>query len=458
MNKVGWHTQWIPPWCREVVNGPFKTINPPDGLDLPGATFIVGRTMVDDRESDRLVLAGAVGADEWFIRHLNMYKTRPMVDAWEGPNEPGSITRWVFDANFIKALDTFTVRFCQLMHEHGKKVVGHNFSVGCPQLHMWKHLEKSLAVVDYLGLHEYCAPYMDYEEWDEQQQWGRWWTLRYKKVVQILKDLGYRVPQIVIGECGIDGGVRTKANNPTRPEVGWQGYIPKGVDGEQWYLEQLAWYDRMISADPIVKSAHVFTSGWYSPWESFNVGESLSRKMAAYDIGSVIPVPIPAPPVPVPDYTPKVHHVEYKIPRHPTKRYPTRRMKDITQIVIHHTGVMQRPKNNLKHIRSVARYHISKWDWAGIGYHYVVAANGDLFRTNRRGVISNHAGPANPYSVGVCFMGRFDKKVKYSDLTPTPEQIKTFRWLQERLKLPAVPHKDIMQTACPGKDWYDEIL
>ena len=55
-------------------------------------------------------------------------------------------------------------------------------------------------------------------------------------------------------------------------------------------------------------------------------------------------------------------------------------------------------------------------------------------------------------------MGRFDKKVAYSDAKPTKEQMDSLRWLIGRLKKEVLPHKAVVDTLCPGKDWYDEIL
>ena len=133
---------------------------------------------------------------------------------------------------------------------------------------------------------------------------------------------------------------------------------------------------------------------------------------------------------------------------HPTKRYTTRALEDITTLTIHHTvSPPDRP------IESIAAYHVSK-DWPGIGYHFVIKAGGLIYQTNQLEAVSYHAGPGNHYSVGIALQGDF------TNGQPPHPQIQAAAWLvgelQDRLgDLFVLPHRLMTgaATACPGATW-----
>lgn len=74
-------------------------------------------------------------------------------------------------------------------------------------------------------------------------------------------------------------------------------------------------------------------------------------------------------------------------------------------IVIHHTEML--PPHS---VECVHRWHQEK-GWAGIGYHYYIRRNGDIFQSRPRDTQGAHVkveGHAyNSESVGVCFEGDF---------------------------------------------------
>ena len=106
--------------------------------------------------------------------------------------------------------------------------------------------------------------------------------------------------------------------------------------------------------------------------------------------------------------------------------------------------------------KPIASYHVRRHEWPGIGYHFVVAEDGTLYQTNALETKSYHAVEANPYGVGICFLGNFTKK------TPPPAQVQAgahlVAWLLGELNLPndrIRGHKELMGTACPGKQWLE---
>ena len=146
---------------------------------------------------------------------------------------------------------------------------------------------------------------------------------------------------------------------------------------------------------------------------------------------------------------PPIKDVIEALPRHETEEYETRTLEDITTVVIHHSAVPASVGPT-----KIAAYHVSRHDWPGIGYHFVVAEDGTLYQTNALETKSYHAVQANAYGVGICFLGNF------TDTPPPPAQIQAgahlVAWLMGELNLPISSvrgHKELMGTACPGKQW-----
>ena len=94
--------------------------------------------------------------------------------------------------------------------------------------------------------------------------------------------------------------------------------------------------------------------------------------------------------------------------------------------------------------------------WPVIGYHYIIDADGHIYRTNMPQVASYHSGDrdTNLESFGICLLGDF------RTYDPTPAQLDSCRWLVGQLGVTEVlPHQAVVQTACPGRwgRWRREI-
>jgi N-acetyl-anhydromuramyl-L-alanine amidase AmpD len=162
-----------------------------------------------------------------------------------------------------------------------------------------------------------------------------------------------------------------------------------------------------------------------------------------------------APPVPQPEPVnvkisrPPIQDMVDRLAKHETKTYRTRSVSKIRELVVHHSAVA--PSAGPARI---AQYHVKNLDWPGIGYHYVVSDDGIVYETNRLTTVSNQSAGMNTRSVGICFLGNFNKK------SPPPAQIQSgahlLAWLMQELDLDldAVKgHREHMQTACPGHQW-----
>ncbi|HBG02091.1 MAG TPA: N-acetylmuramoyl-L-alanine amidase [Firmicutes bacterium] len=96
--------------------------------------------------------------------------------------------------------------------------------------------------------------------------------------------------------------------------------------------------------------------------------------------------------------------------------------------------------------------------WIGIGYHYVIRANGAIERGRPEDSIGSHAGPqGNGDSIGIVLTGNFEIGAPATaQVVALVELIKDLR--NRYGNLTVIGHKDVMATACPGRNFpWDEL-
>ncbi|HEY53764.1 MAG TPA: hypothetical protein G4N94_09935, partial [Caldilineae bacterium] len=164
---------------------------------------------------------------------------------------------------------------------------------------------------------------------------------------------------------------------------------------------------------------------------------------------------------------PEIIDVRATLPHHPTLPPYRNRTQPITKIIIHHTDT---PSNFT--VEQIAHYHVygtrpNKSQWPGIGYHYVIAADGSIYWCQNHETHSYHVGAANAYSLGVSLIGRFlrvgydGKPQAPADQLPTTAQLESasrlVAWLMGEVNVTdiaqVVGHKEVGQTTCPGDQW-----
>jgi N-acetyl-anhydromuramyl-L-alanine amidase AmpD len=177
-----------------------------------------------------------------------------------------------------------------------------------------------------------------------------------------------------------------------------------------------------------------------------------------------------------------------KLPTHPTLPPYTTRTRPITLIAVHHTDT---PTTHT--VQNIAHYHvfgvneisgkIFKEQWPGVGYHYIVAADGTIFHCQPDEIRSYQvSGEPNNYTVAVSLVGRFMRTDLKGDPHPPEKQEPTvaqiasaaqlIAWLMQKYNVPLPPqiengvvvtgvvgHRDIWEqtkkntTECPGDQW-----
>ena len=114
--------------------------------------------------------------------------------------------------------------------------------------------------------------------------------------------------------------------------------------------------------------------------------------------------------------------------------------------IIHHSASPDVPAS------TIHGWHLGQ-KWAGIGYHFVIRQNGVIERGRPEWALGVHAGPGNTDSIGICLAGNFEAG------KPTPAQMDALVWLLRDYlmpkygKLSVIGHRDVMQTACPGRNF-----
>ena len=105
----------------------------------------------------------------------------------------------------------------------------------------------------------------------------------------------------------------------------------------------------------------------------------------------------------------------------------------------------------------IHNHHKTANKWTGIGYHYYVRKDGSIWRGRPEGAIGAHTIGRNSTSIGICFEGNFETE------TMSAKQIAAGRELLSDIlqRYPGVKvsgHRDNDTTACPGKNFPEELL
>ena len=122
-----------------------------------------------------------------------------------------------------------------------------------------------------------------------------------------------------------------------------------------------------------------------------------------------------------------------------------------TRIVLHHSA--SDPSTTISDIH---RWHQGQ-GWSGIGYHYVIHSDGSIHRGRPEWARGSHAyqdsrHEANSNGIGICLAGNFQTG------KPTSAQMESVTWLIRDIwtrfpDIAIIGHKDVMPTACPGKNF-----
>ncbi|MCC8153131.1 MAG: N-acetylmuramoyl-L-alanine amidase [Tannerellaceae bacterium] len=134
-------------------------------------------------------------------------------------------------------------------------------------------------------------------------------------------------------------------------------------------------------------------------------------------------------------------------------------MRKINKIIIHCTAT---PEGRTVTVEDVDTWHRQR-GFNGIGYHYLIGLNGELWTGRNIEAVGAHCVGQNTNSIGVCYVGGLAKDGKTSKDTRTEKQKKTLQELvcELKMKYPAATlhgHKEFAAKDCPCFDVKKEFI
>ncbi|MDM0492789.1 N-acetylmuramoyl-L-alanine amidase [Clostridium perfringens] len=118
-------------------------------------------------------------------------------------------------------------------------------------------------------------------------------------------------------------------------------------------------------------------------------------------------------------------------------------------IILHHIEA-SRPGQTIP-VTDIDAWHKAN-TWAGIGYHFYITKNGDIFRGRPENAIGAHAKSHNVNTLGIAVEGKYE-----TETMPKAQEeavIKLGQYLRRKYKINTIlRHKDVNSTDCPGKNY-----
>ena len=131
--------------------------------------------------------------------------------------------------------------------------------------------------------------------------------------------------------------------------------------------------------------------------------------------------------------------------------YPLTRRRATTLLVLHHEA------GSGSTAQDIHRYHRYSNGWAGIAYHYYIRKDGSIYRGRPEGMIGGHCLGYNSTSIGICFEGNFESETMgQTQINAGWELIADI--LRRYPGISVRRHKDLNQTACPGRNFPFDVL
>lgn len=285
---------------------------------LPDA-FLIGRLVVTPSEQDEFV-NDPVGIGRAFaerILRLEANQTsvqgRRLFDAWESYNEVFSGGE---SPDKKKRYDDFQVAFAEPIKRDGFEPIAMNWATGnMLGEDFTKYLVGSLETYTYLGFHEYDWPTMWRIHWQnimEKDEGGMWLALRYRRVMDEVRQIYGDRHTVIITECGMTQGVTGGEDvGPWHIPTVSPGQVDEIKDvmrrlredprfdvkididriamgqpiPEEIYWESLEWYNGELMLDDYVMAALLFVVGAIAPWESFEHLGGIMDRLESFQNG-----------------------------------------------------------------------------------------------------------------------------------------------------------------------------
>lgn len=116
-----------------------------------------------------------------------------------------------------------------------------------------------------------------------------------------------------------------------------------------------------------------------------------------------------------------------------------------SMIVIHHAA------HSSATIEDIHSWH-KKNGWSGIGYHFLIAKDGQIYRGRPENTMGAHCKSYNAVSLGICLQGNFEVE-KISEIQFEALMILCHHLCNQYRISTVKGHKELRCTSCPGKNF-----
>lgn len=154
----------------------------------------------------------------------------------------------------------------------------------------------------------------------------------------------------------------------------------------------------------------------------------------------------------------------------------TRTISDVRHVVVHHSAGSNSDTDYVNVVRNIYLYHVNQNGWDDIGYNYVVAQNGSIFKGrdpqgagDEDNIIGAHYCAKNTGTMGICVLGNYETVAPTNASVASLTDLITWKCAQENM-LPedeelhpkntgsllkhVVGHLNGCATECPGDSLY----
>ena len=115
-----------------------------------------------------------------------------------------------------------------------------------------------------------------------------------------------------------------------------------------------------------------------------------------------------------------------------------------TRIILHHAA------KATCSVQDIQRWHLEN-GWVGIGYHFFVRKDGNIYRGRPENTVGAHVTGANSDSIGICFEGNYDAETSMPQCQINAGK-ELVAYLKSKYGVSTVKaHRDVGASSCPGR-------
>lgn len=115
------------------------------------------------------------------------------------------------------------------------------------------------------------------------------------------------------------------------------------------------------------------------------------------------------------------------------------------KIILHHSASKE------TNVESIDSHHRDN-GWSGIGYHYFINKEGEIYQGRPEGAIGAHAYKNNTDTIGICLEGNFEEELVTEKEYNSLIELMSYIAIKYPIK-DVIEHKAVFSTACPGKNF-----